>query len=262
MTIDEQLRAVFTQRPCGLLTDIDGTISPLARVPDEARVTPIARDRLRQLAQRLDLVAAISGRPAAIAASMVALPELTYVGNHGLELWHGDRAVIVPEARPHIDSIRAVLREARTRIALRGVLFEDKGVTASVHYRQATDHLAADQLIGAVLEPLAHPYGLRLTRGDLVWEIRPPLPIDKGTATLNLIQQHRLRGAIFLGDDRTDVDAFAVLRRLRERDACTTLSIGVDTPQTLPIVRDEADVLVAGVSGVEQVLAVMLAIVG
>lgn len=260
MPIDEQLRHVLAQRPCGLMTDIDGTISPLVPTPDEAAVTPRARDLLRQLAHRIDLVAAISGRPATVAARMIGVPELTYIGNHGLELWQNDHAVALPVALPYVEAIQQVLRKAQTRIALRGVLFEDKGVTATVHYRQTNDPAAAKQLIGAVLLPLAEEYGVRLTRGQMIWEIRPPIEANKGTAVIDLIRQNQLRGAIFIGDDRTDADAFVALRRLRGHGDCVTLNIGVDAPDTPQIVRDEADLLARGVGGVEHVLSKLLEI--
>lgn len=56
---DELLRELVGQRPCGLLTDIDGTINPIAPTPDEARVSPQARAALQRLAQQLAQIDAI-----------------------------------------------------------------------------------------------------------------------------------------------------------------------------------------------------------
>lgn len=72
-------------RPLGLITDIDGTISPIAPSPLEARVSPACRRHLAALAKKLELVAVISGRPAVEARDMVGVEGIVYVGNHGLE---------------------------------------------------------------------------------------------------------------------------------------------------------------------------------
>lgn len=264
--MDEQhLRQLLAQRPRGLMTDIDGTIAPIAPTPDAARVSPVAREQLRRLTQHFDLVAAISGRDPATAAALVGLPGLTYIGNHGFEIWKDGQAEPVPEAQPYIASIGAALRAAQAEIELPGVIFEDKHVTATVHYRQVADPEQATEQIGAVLRRLAERHGLRLTQGQMVWELRPPLDIHKGTAARALIERYGLRCAIFLGDDRTDADVFMALHELRSTGATgtpiTTLSVGVVGAETPTVVREQADLLVEGVPGVERLLTRIAAIV-
>lgn len=258
--MDERLSAVLEQRPCGLITDIDGTISPIAPTPDAAYVTPTARQHLERLAGQLDLVAAVSGRAAADAARMVGLPQLIYIGNHGMDVWRNGVGQPLPVAAPFAAAIAGVLREAQTNIHIPGVLWENKGVTASVHYRQTADPHAAQTELGAVLGALAAANGLRLTGGRLVWEIRPPLQIDKGVAVRNLVEEYRLRGAFFCGDDRTDADAFMALHDLRAAGTCATLAIGVLSADTPAVVRETADLLVNGVAGVVEVLGQLVAL--
>jgi trehalose 6-phosphate phosphatase len=255
------METILATRPCGLLTDIDGTISRIAPTPEAAVVSDAAREHLRTLAEHLEIVGAISGRAAADAASLVGLDELVYVGNHGMEVWRDGEARPSKEAAAYMPAIGATLAEAQAAITLPGVLFEDKSVTASVHYRLTDDPEAAGEAIGAVLERLAERYGLRLTRGRLVWEIRPPLEVNKGTAVRSLAREYELRGLIFLGDDRTDADAFAALRSLRESGECATLNVGVLADETPDVIREQADLLVDGVAGVESLLARAAAIV-
>lgn len=252
---DNELLRVLRSQPCGLLTDIDGTISPIAPTPDAAHVSPAARNHLRYLAQYLAVVGAISGRGASDAAALVGLPELVYIGNHGMEEWKAGRSEPLAEAQPYVNAIAAVLQEAQVQITLPGVLFENKGVTGSVHYRLTHDPQQAGAEIGKVLETLAARHDLRLTGGRLVWELRPPLTVNKGTAIRRLVAQYNLRGAIFLGDDRTDTDAFVALRELREQGHCATLNIGVLAAETPEIVRQLADIQVDGITGVEQFLS-------
>jgi trehalose 6-phosphate phosphatase len=252
---NELLRQILGQGPCGLLTDIDGTISPIAATPAESRVSSAARESLRLLAQRLDLVAAISGRAASDAAALVGLPELIYIGNHGLELWRDGLARPLPEAAAYGPAIEDLLRAAQERIALPGVLFENKGLTASVHYRLADAPEQAGVALGEILQALAAERGLILTPGRMVWELRPPLAVNKGTAARWLVEHYHLRSVLFLGDDRTDADAFQALRELRAQGSCAALNIGVAAAETPAIVRELADIMVDGVTGVEALLA-------
>lgn len=252
---EDLLHQLIERRPCGLLTDIDGTISPIAATPGEARVSPAAREALQMLAQRLDLVAAISGRAATDAAALVGLPELIYIGNHGLEISRDGLAQPLPEAAAYLSAIDELLRAAQERVSLKGVLFENKGVTGAVHYRLTEQPDKAELLLGEVLQELAAQHGLILTRGRMVWEIRPPLAINKGTAARWLVEQYHLQSVVFLGDDRTDADAFQALRDLRTQGVCTVLNVGVAAAETPAIVRELADVMVEGVPGVEQLLA-------
>lgn len=251
---EPSLEQVLMQRPRALLTDIDGTISPLAATPADAVVSATARSLLHTLSRRFDLVAAITGRAVADAVQMVGLPELRYIGNHGMEQWRDGQAAPLPAAAAYAPAISAALKAARDRITLPGMLFEHKGVTGAIHYRLTSDPDVAHAEIARVLEPLAAQHQLRLTRGHLVFELRPPLAINKGTAVRSLIEQRQLRGAIFMGDDRTDADAFAVLRELRAQRVCATLNVGVITATTPTVIREQADVLVAGVGGVEALL--------
>ena len=124
------------------------------------------------------------------------------------------------------------------------LLVENKGVTGTIHYRLAPDQIAA----AALLEPLARAaatrHGLRLTLGRMIFEVRPALAVNKGTAIRELAQDLGLRGIVFFGDDVTDVDAFRALRELREAGEAATLRVGVLGPETSPTVLAEIDVSV------------------
>jgi trehalose 6-phosphate phosphatase len=78
--------------------------------------------------------------------------------------------------------------------------------------------------------------------------------VDKGTAIEELIAEHGLRAAVFLGDDVTDVDALRALRRVREARGIATLGIGVWSPEGPPEIVEAADVVVHGVGDVERLL--------
>ena len=126
--VTEPLRA---NPACGaVLCDIDGTLAPIVDNPEAAAVPPAARAVLAELATRYRLVACVSGRRASAARRMVGLDELTYAGNHGLEVLRPGRrhsepgpGAWSPGVRGRLVRIAPGLAESR-RVGLRR---EDKG---------------------------------------------------------------------------------------------------------------------------------------
>ncbi len=82
----------------GIITDMDGTISPIVDQPDAAQITPRSRELLQALSEHFELVAVVSGRSAADVHQRVGLPDLVYVGNHGLERWEDGEIIPDPLA--------------------------------------------------------------------------------------------------------------------------------------------------------------------
>jgi trehalose 6-phosphate phosphatase len=248
----ELLKAVDKKR-LGLVTDVDGTLSPIVDVPDEARVTLRNLELLGELCARLTLTAVISGRSAGDVHQRVSLPGLVYIGNHGMERWQDGKVIIAPAAAAYRQNLSAAT-PAIKQILVTGMRLEDKGVTLSVHYRQTTNPEKVENDLAALLQNIAKKHGLHLTQGRKVFEFRPPVEIDKGTAFEELVKTHRLEAAFYLGDDTTDVAVLLAARRLRESGQCLTYGLGVESRDTPGAVLTEADYLVQGVSGVESFL--------
>ena len=87
---------------------------------------------------------------------------------------------------------------------------EDKGLTLSLHYREAKDETAAVAALERVAKRAAAD-GLVPRWGRKVLEIRPPLAAHKGTAVRAFLERSGARRALYAGDDTTDLDAFAGL---------------------------------------------------
>src|SRR5688572_8790521 len=242
---------VLRQAPSAVVTDIDGTISDIAPTPAEAMVDPGAKAALARLVERLAAVAVVSGRAPQDGVAMVGLPELTYVGNHGLERIARGTPWTHPVAAAAQPAIAAALAEiegaARAVADLPWLLVENKGVTGTIHYRLAPDQIAAAALLEPLARAAASRHGLRLTLGRMIFEVRPALAVNKGTAIRELAQDLGLRGIVFFGDDVTDVDAFRALRELREAGEAATLRVGVLGPDTAPAVLAEIDMSLHGV---------------
>ncbi|MFH1002560.1 MAG: trehalose-phosphatase [Chloroflexota bacterium] len=247
--IGEALR----RSPFGLMTDIDGTISPIAPTPQAAAVSPLCRRYLGRLARRLPLVAALSGRPVRQVREMLQIRGVVCIGNHGMERWRRGRRQVTPAVRPYLPVIRAVIRELSPLEAIEGLWIEDKEISASLHYRLCPRPEAARQAILAALEgsPLAR--GLRIQEQRRAIELLPPVAVDKGTAVRGLIEEYRLQGAVYLGDDTTDVDAFRAVHAAVGADF-RGYALGVINPETSSQLLAEADFSLDGVADVERFL--------
>lgn len=248
----DAVKELLVLHPFGLFTDVDGTISEIALSPAEARVSPACRESLAALAKHLDLVAAVSGRSAAETRKMVGIDEMVYIGNHGYERWVGGNTELIPGVEDYTARIKAVIDEFDQRISIEGIIVENKGPTASIHYRRCRDHEAALEAIMSAVEGLAGDNNLKIGLGKLVVELRPPLEVSKGTAVVSLIEERSLRGAIYLGDDLTDVDVFMAFHR--EGLPFKGLAVGIVGEETAPQVAKEADFTLNGVTDVERFL--------
>ena len=135
---DTTLHTLLEQPRLGLITDVDGTISPIVAHPDDAQVTPRNREMLDALQDVLTLVAVISGRAADDISQRVGIPGLVYVGNHGLETWIDGEVTLAPQVHAYRPGLE-IVRDALTPRILPGMIVEDKGATLSIHYRRAED---------------------------------------------------------------------------------------------------------------------------
>lgn len=211
-----------------LLLDIDGTLSPIAPRPADAVLPPRTQRVLDELARSPGVqVVAISGRSAEDARRLVALDDVWIIGNHGIEVLAPMGGTTV---RADVAHFSEKIAAASSRIdeisrAHPGVILEDKRWTLSIHYRLAERRLIPE-LRGRV-DAIAADLGLRVTHGKEVFEVRPPVEIDKGTAAVELAKQLGAldTGASLLcaGDDRTDEDMFRALRHAQPR--CVTVRV-------------------------------------
>ena len=254
---ESHLRFLTTRSRIGLLTDVDGTISPIVPHPDDAQITPRSRELLAALSGCLTLVGVISGRSAADISRRVALPGLVYVGNHGLERWIGGVTQPDPSAVIYEPQVQAARKQIEPHLRP-GMWIEDKATTLSVHYRQAEDPDAVAREFTSQIKQIAADRGLSFFEGRRIFEIRPPIDVNKGTVFRRLVIEYRLEAAIYIGDDVTDTDAFRAARALRESGQCYALGVGVESDVTPELVTETSDLSASGVSGVELLLAWLL----
>lgn len=242
--------------PAGLLTDLDGTLAPIVDDPDGARPLPHAVASLTRLAGRLAVVAVISGRAPDDARRRLGTDRLLVIGNHGLERLEpgAERAALSPAMATAAEAIRAVLARVP---AEEGVWIDEKGPSATIHYRSAPDPKGAAQRIAAALGDVARE-GLMVRAGRMSWELRAAGAANKGTALVQLVSRHGLRGLLVLGDDLTDLDMFRAAAEARARGELNAAILAVaGGDEVPPSVAAAADRVLPDPQAVATVLAAL-----
>lgn len=183
-----------------LAFDFDGTLAPLVSDRSAAAMRPETRALLRTVAL-LYPCAVVSGRTRRDVAARVAdIPLVSAIGNHGAEPGFGPVDASIAE------------RVAAWRTSLEGVLdpadaieLEDKRLSIAFHYRGARSWPDARARIERIVETLE---GTRVLQGHAVVNVIPEEAPTKGDALRALCQRLGARVAVYVGDDRTDEDAF------------------------------------------------------
>jgi len=213
------LRARLTAIPPRRLIvflDYDGTLTPIVHHPGKARLKASARRTLSQLALSIPVVI-VSGRGLHDLQKRVGVPGIRYVAHHGLlykepgssTSWLGEQPL-----RREVREWTRALERASTGIA--GAHVEDKGWTVALHDRlvRPADRPRLRRLARRALAPWFSRKKVKLISGKRVLEARPAGTWNKGTAVARLLNQPwaRHRIPVYFGDDRTDFDAFRVVR--------------------------------------------------
>ena len=206
-----------------LLTDYDGTLTPIVSRPGDAVLPPDMRDLLTALAANEGIsIGIVSGRALDDLKKMADIPGIYYGGNHGLEITGPGLNYVNPKAAAARTNLRTLGHELVAGLAgIAGVIIEEKGFSLSAHFRLVAPDEAGlvQDIFRQTIQPYAAAGKLRLTTGKMVLEARPPVDWDKGRAVLSIrerIEEQRETGrtaVIYCGDDTTDEDAFRVLPR-------------------------------------------------
>lgn len=232
-----------------VLVDFDGSISDIVDDPGAARVLPAARAALAALVGRVTRVGVVSGRPVEVLARAIAVPGITLVGQYGLERLVDGRVVVDPRVEPYLPAVAAAADDAERELP--GLFVERKaGIAVTVHWRTAPERDA--EAIAAV-DRIARRDGLTVYATRMARELRPPVPVDKGSAVETLLDG--IAAACFAGDDRGDLPAFAALERaVTENRLRHAVRIAVGSKEAPPELVAEADLVVEGPTGLVTLL--------
>lgn len=207
----EELSAAVAGRPRPLLIglDIDGVLSPIVGHADDAVLLDGVGDAVTAVAAHPTVdVAAISGRSLAGIAQFGFGEDIHVIGSHGMEPRDGTMTDLDDIEAARLHQLDALVRAAAGR-AGDGAWVESKPASVVLHVKQADPtsgatalaelRIAASEIDGAIVKP-----------GSAVLELLTR-SADKGTAMRQLAQRLGARTLVFVGDDVTDEDAFAVI---------------------------------------------------
>ncbi len=206
----ERLEALAHVPVLLVASDYDGTLSPIVSDPERAFPDRDAMPALEALADLPNThVAVISGRSLSDLARLTGSPDGVHlVGSHGTEFDSGFSATLPPEAVELRDRILAELTEIAP--PGRGFTVEEKPASIAFHYRNA-DAANVEPALKAVMEGPASHNGVYVREGKKVIELTV-VATDKGRAVETLRREVGASAVLFIGDDRTDEDAFAILK--------------------------------------------------
>jgi len=236
-----------------LMTDYDGTLTPIVDDPADAFLSEDTREQLLRIARSpRGSVSVISGRGVEDLRARVAIPEVIYAGCHGLEVLGPGLEFRHPDALAQQSMLWAVGETlARRAPAVSGMRVEAKGLAVAVHYR----HVAADEIRRVEIE-LARAIReqgsrLKIFHGTKVIEVLPQVAWTKGECA-RWIQERVLSASpgpalwLYLGDDWTDEHAFEMLS-----GRALTIRVGDAVPASRATYR------LRDVSEVQQLLAAL-----
>ncbi|XP_077251505.1 putative trehalose-phosphate phosphatase J isoform X2 [Tasmannia lanceolata] len=216
----EQITHASKGKQIVMFLDYDGTLSPIVEDPDRAFMSDAMRAAVRDVARYFP-TAIVSGRCRDKVYSFVRLAEVYYAGSHGMDIKgpkykKGNKGVLFQPASeflPMIDEAYKALVE-KTK-STPGAKVENNKFCLSVHFR-CVDEERWNALAEQVRSVLKEYPKLELTQGRKVFEIRPIIKWDKGKALEFLLESLGLANCndalpVYIGDDRTDEDAFKVM---------------------------------------------------
>ncbi|HZJ02480.1 MAG TPA: trehalose-phosphatase, partial [Thermoleophilia bacterium] len=229
----------------GIFLDVDGVLAPIRPRPDETFVPEATRDLVRRLTERYRLVAAVSGRAAPDAAGLLGLDEVLVVGNHGMELLlAGEHDYLLPpDVIERVQEATAAL-ELNSELRALGVRIENKTASVALHTRGVADEPRAWRAVLEAAQLQAEERDLVMLTGRKVVDLRPA-DINKGTAVRRLFAERQLRAAVYIGDDRTDIDAFRALEALRSSSEAYTVNVAVVSDESPEDLLQWADLEIA-----------------
>ena len=198
-----------------IFLDYDGTLTPIVSHPEKALLSDSMRQALQSLVMQAP-VAILSGRDLHDIRQRVNIGAIVYAGSHGFDIAgpRGLRKEMATEFLPRLDMIEKQLGKQLAGIP--GARLERKRFSIAAHYRNVNES-DVPKVERAVSKVATRHRELRKMDGKKVYELLPDIDWDKGKAVLWLLEALGLEGAkvrpIYIGDDRTDEDAFRALEK-------------------------------------------------
>lgn len=196
-----------------LFLDYDGTLTPIVDSPDKAIISNDMHSLIVELCKVMN-IAIVTGRSIKNIMDIFNIDNLLYAGNHGAEIWDGEKLVAGQEISESKKALKEIIKELKSALRpIKGVIIEDKDITASIHFRMADEQDLCKMY--NIFWSIADSYNnmFSITSGKKVYEIRPHGIWNKGDAVKWIWKKFGGDSIpVYIGDDVTDEDAFKAIR--------------------------------------------------
>jgi trehalose-phosphatase len=216
--LDKIFDELKSERRIILFLDYDGTLAPIRENPRLAILTKHMHKLMCDLNAHDNIsIYIVTGRSHSGIKNVFKIKDITLISNHGFQINEQNKNWFHPEINhfiPLLKKIRLLLINELN--SLPSVFVEDKKLTLTVHYRNVENKIIP--LVKKKVRDVIAGYSdeLHNTFGKKVVEIRPNVKWNKGEAVLMILKNLRLRkettSILYIGDDKTDEDAFKALK--------------------------------------------------
>jgi trehalose 6-phosphate phosphatase len=190
-----------------LFLDVDGTLIEISATPFHTIGDPEVTQLLREVASRLGgALGLVSGRAIEYLDALFTPLRLPVAGLHGVERRDAAGVMHRNDEDHELDVARAAFKALVN--AHPGTVFEDKGRSIAVHYRQAPEYEARiAEIVAGIAERMGSAYHIQ--EGIMMRELKPA-GFSKASAIHAFMREAPFAGRrpIFVGDDLTDRDGF------------------------------------------------------
>ena len=216
----------LTTDTCVVGIDVDGVLAPIVTHADQATIPAEVLDTVHALATTCR-VAIVSGRSVDDLDRFGFADTLAVFGSHGGQRRHHDDPELDASEQMRRDQVIAACGAAATECGP-GAWVEKKPHGAVLHWRECTS-ADAQHVARRLIDDLSSRADIWVTTGHHVVEATVR-HASKATAMRALASEVDARCMIYVGDDRTDEDVFAVM-------SPTDIGIHVGSGDTLARMR-------------------------
>lgn len=201
-----------------LFLDYDGTLTPIVKKPSLAKMKNNQKKLLKKLALSSDIfLCIVTGRTLKNIKNLLYLPKTFYIATHGFEFFCPAHSIKKPFPEKKLKALILLKRKLRFLLSkFPKSLLEDKKWILTYHFRLVPRKNQKEfvKLFKSITRPFLKSKKIKLHEGKKIIELRPPTNWNKGKAVQYLIKKLKLKKylPIYIGDDKTDEDAFKVLK--------------------------------------------------
>ncbi|CAM9204291.1 unnamed protein product, partial [Heterosigma akashiwo] len=199
-----------------LFLDYDGTLTPIVSQPDQARISDENREIVQAVKDTFP-TNIVSGRAVDKVSAFLNLEGLLFAGSHGFDIRGVSRGndVKYEVAAEYLPGCGRCCATPLPLAGVAGAAVEDNVYSVTVHYRNCAREDVPE--LKSILDAEKAAYeNIVITEGKMVYELRPNFVWHKGEAVRWILENQRFPGneyfGIYIGDDKTDEDAFQTLR--------------------------------------------------